>query len=344
MKFKLLFILSIVFYFSSSAQQEDIGDGQDTLVFRDSSKMAVHVIEIGRQSVSYKVDQSADEIHYTSFYRLKEVRLGNGEIINSEAQMNYSIQLGRLRGQLDNKSKRSGHLLISTHPTSLIRYQAMDPESRVINVGLSYFVHTKFSVGAYYYQGLNDTREPMPIENGIYYSSSPTYESGFEINAAFMSSKIRALDLGVRVGYSNHTFSYYNVIYNEVYNYREDPNGYHDYNGNLYAYDSETREQISQEIKDYSYGTGFINFEAVVQVLPVLSFSTSIGLQGVPYVYSDQFYKQENYIYRYYDTAGNYVGEEINPGYISDYGLMRLDRRLFARITLNFHLNTKSGS
>lgn len=344
MKFKLLFILSVVFCFSSSAQQKHIGDGQDTLVFRDSSKMAVHVIEIGRQSVSYKIDQSAEEIHYTSFYRLKEVRLGNGEIITSEAQMNYSIQLGRLRGQLDNKSKRSGHLLISTHPTSLIGYQAMDPESRVINVGLSYFLHTKFSVGAYYYQGLNDTREPMPLENGIYYSSSPTYESGFEINAAFMSSKIRALDFGIRVGYGNHTFSYHSIRYNTIYNYKEDANGYHDYNGNSYVYDSESREQISRELKDYSYGTGFINFEAVVQVIPIMSLSASFGLQGAPYVYSNEFFREENYITRYHDTGGNFVGEEINPLYGYGYGAMRLDRQLFARFTLNFHLNTKSGN
>lgn len=339
MSIKLLFLTLAIAVSSASAQSDIKSDGQDTLIFRDSTIMNVHVIEANRQTISYKIDQSSNETKYTSFYRVKEVRMGNGEILVGADQSNYTIPLGLLRGQYDDKSKRLGHLIISTHPTTLISYHEMDPKSTVLNIGLGYFISSNTSFNVYYYHGFGETRVQNNIERSNYYQNYPTFENGLEINAAIFTSKARAFDFGIRAGFFFGNLSYFSTNYNRISHYSPDNSSYHEYNGILYSFDNETFEEISTELKTQTYSSPFFNIELAAKISALISVSGSFGVNGIPYVYSDQFYNDVNWVSRYYDSAGNIVGEEYSPK-SSNYGVLRIDPRVFARLTLNFHIPT----
>lgn len=336
----LLFLTLALIVSTASAQSDISGTGQDTLVFRDSSLMAVHVIEINEKTIRYKTDSASTDINTASFYHVLEVRMLNGERIVAEDQSIYTAPLGLLKAQLEDKSKRLGHLIVSTHPTTLIAFHDTDPESTIFNLGLGYFVTSNISLNAYYYHGIGETRVQNNIERSNYYQNYPTFENGFEINAGFMTSKNRFLDLGLRAGVFFGKLSYFRTDYNTLAYYGEDNNGWLEYNGNYYSYDYQTFEEISTELKTLTYASPFFNVELIARITARFSVSGSFGIQGVPYVYSDEFYNELNWIRRYVDNSGNIIGEEYYAGN-SNYSGMRLEPRVFGRISLNYHMPTK---
>lgn len=327
MRFKLLFILSVIFCSPSFSQSEDIGDGQDTLIFRDGTKLAVHLVEVGRQVIAYKTDQSAEEIKYTSFYTVKEVRQGNGDVkIGGEAFI-YTIPLGQARANSRNKFKRLGHLTIGSQLSTLLGMH--EYRTPAVNATVHYFPISSISLGVSGYYSVS--------------SSGPrAYVNGVDFSIGVSTSKYRKFDLGARLGVGFHTTRYDAIIGDQYYVYLEDSSSYYQFNGSTYRFDHSNTYIKDTISRMYSYRSVFFSVEGHYQILPQLSVSASIGLHGVPWMGYDPQTESTAYN-QYFDYDGNFVGEEIMPSFYTENNIYYIyqRRRIRARFSVFYHINTK---
>tara|TARA_B110000285_G_C15106151_1_gene608107 strand:- start:197 stop:1228 length:1032 start_codon:yes stop_codon:yes gene_type:complete len=334
---KVFFFLLVMFSALYSYTQNRITDTSvinytDTLLYKTGVIVVVNVNSIDEYTIEYTL-KTDKKVHYTSFYIIDQVKMGNGYIVKNKGESIAEQNIKKLLPPGPDSTKRNGHLIVNSYVSSLIR-DNNNFNNNIISLGLMYYISNHISLGTAYQFGLKDLGYSRVHLDNIY-----------DFNLGWSGSTIRKIDLGIRVGVQITNFSYIETLSEIVNIYKEEldqsiQEGYY-YDGIYYNY-FEKATRLESTFYERTINFPYIGIEANAKILPKFSISGLLSFRnGYPYTKHSIWHSDliSNFS-EFYNSNQELVHRQIERNF-SVHGSSR-HMEVFFRLSLNYHFFAKS--